>query len=348
MPLEASEIENLKAWVLEFIVSLRKLVSKPTIRKNVEHKLLDLIEGRIKISVWKVEWNKGVFGVEIDLFKEEWIDTISVDEWTYEDWQYPEDLSDKEYWDYNASELFRLRHGTKTVYPFEDSGPSTDYNDPDFTMRFVNSILGKDPTEKARDYITTHTRVILERRISTPQIIAKMRRICLSNDVKDELTTKLGNFSDLSEEDKCRVISKFFYLIGFEVFPIELLKKEERFKEWNNKPHVDVVAYYYNTIYLVEESKDFSKTRFYKFFSSTLEVLHFEKIIWDFKNHSTIYFIVLGTLSAGIEIPDSLKVINIKLTDFKTYFDNILNQDPELPQFSKSLTEIYKKLYLNQ
>jgi len=164
----------------------------------------------------------------------------------------------------------------------------------------------------------------------------------------DETTVDISKFrgKSLDDGEKSEIIAECFYLLGFEVFPIENLKNKEPFKLLHQIRHVDVVAYYppINTIYLIEEKKKFQSIHFAKFETSIIELL---KDFIDLQHKLTIHFVIIGNLSSKLKLPERISVIKLSHDEFEDFFKKMLQFNPSNIEFSRYFEGFYKKLKLD-
>lgn len=334
-------------WGKKFIGELRKEIQEPRDRRFIWPSLIEILESPVHVVFWAVEYSKNEKELMIDFFKEN-LDEVEFKEWNYEDWKEPkkfENLHNKAERNFEAEMDFNFvwKYGPDENMTEWESGyyPKT----PRLSYEKHISILSLDPTEAARQFIQSDIKRELERRIKTPIINAKIRRINLSDDERVNYIKQANNFASLNEVDKCKLISHFFYLLGFETFPLEVLKGFHQFKEFQSKTHVDVIAYYYplNLIYLIEEKNRFSKTTFYKLFTSDLERL---SDYIDLSKNLLKKYVIIGSISPGIEIPETIDLINIRQQDFLRYYRRMVATYPESNYYLSLLPKMYKVLKL--
>lgn len=333
-------------WGKNFISELRKQSKISKNQQIIPPELSNILQEQVKVVLWKdLKFRK----TTIDIFRNPGFDEIEINP----DYHLilPPDFDDlpvidQDYWHMQDAKSFDTRYGART-HKNEFGDEWDEIITPDYSTGFSFNIFNIESDQMAKDFISKLTRELLERRTKTPINNAKIRLVCLNTTQKEDIIKKIRNLKGqkLTDEEKSVIIAKFFYFLGFEVFPIEELKHFQQFKDFQNKSHVDVIAYYppINTIYLIEEIRKFGSTQFYKFDTPILKRL--QNFI-DSEYKLTEHFIIIGKISDDIKLPDRISVINIKHGELEHYCSQILNINPEEKEFLDLLREIYKKLKL--
>ena len=136
------------------------------------------------------------------------------------------------------------------------------------TINLRNDFLDQDPVKLIKKLIDKEILSKLKVLTTNHQYQRAINRISLlkDNEVEDIIEFLDSDWSKINDSSKCEQFTKIFYLLGFEVIPIESLLAHRKFKEFNNLSHPELIAYDLNSNYILlfEELTKFSKEFLFK------------------------------------------------------------------------------------
>lgn len=102
-----------------------------------------------------------------------------------------------------------------------------------------------------------------------------------------------SEWSEIEESTKCEKFTKIFYVLGFEVIPIENLLSHRNFKDLNNLSHPELIAYDPNSNYILlfEELAKFDKKYLYKKDAVQKIIVRFNNLFY-IENRKIDYLII--------------------------------------------------------
>ena len=81
--------------------------------------------------------------------------------------------------------------------------------------------------------------------------LSRSRKGIVGSEEIKNIISALSKFKDYDDETKAEILTKIFWIIGFETVNLEKLKNLAEYKELNNIPHVDFFAYLFSEKILV-------------------------------------------------------------------------------------------------
>ena len=199
--------------------------------------------------------------------------------------------------------------------------------------------LSSTPKDKALIFVQKHLIHNQQRDVFNAFFkLSEIRRAVIGVDGVEEIQTNLLKLKGMIDKDKASLLSKALWVMGFEVVNLEELKEKPQFKELQQIPHVDLIAFLIHERVLVAiEEGEMNKERWYKLHTleETLKTLGFfgEKKDWQ------VSFVAIGRKSKGIEhLEGNVQVISLD------YFQQILSEYIKQKSWAPALSAIRKIL----
>ncbi len=145
--------------------------------------------------------------------------------------------------------------------------------------------------------------------------------------------TNIRNFLDsdwtgLNDDIKTKMLSKIFFLLGFETIPIELLLHNPKYSEFNNMAHPEMIIYDINSnnIVLIEELTKLEKESLYKVNITRSVIKKFSSFFP--KSNRKIYYLIIVNKPITIDLDHyNFKERVILKEDLSNKLKEIFNPD---------------------
>lgn len=216
-----------------------------------------------------------------------------------------------------------------------------------FSKSYDKNIFEKDPKEQARIAVQEDLIEKLPKKLLDIHLNAiELRQKCFGKAKIEEFLASLKKLKSLREDEKSHLISDAFWLLGFEVFNLEMLKNLKEYKKLNNMPHVDVLAFFFpGKVLIAVEEGEINKERWFKKDSldSTLNLFGLRTSDW--RN----YILMIGKTSSGVSfLKDAPRCVTYE--QFFNAVNNVIKKTrwaPNLGALESLLGENYKNISKN-
>lgn len=187
---------------------------------------------------------------------------------------------------------------------------------------FSKEVFEADPRLVAKSFVLKHLiRQDQRKNLHNFFNLSQFRIGSVGNENVESLIDTFSNFKSLKDVEKADVISKAFWMMGFEVLNLEQLMQITEYSKLKSMPHVDVIAVIHPQKILVSiDEGEMNKERWYKIncLESILDLLGFlgKKEDWN------IIHLAIGRKSKGITfLEGKVQVINLEqfTETFKTF-----------------------------
>jgi len=288
-------------WFKKFLKSYRSIVDS----NFPEDKSMFPLYPPIDVSVYLIDDVKGILPQVVVFFES------GFEEWPASDAVMTNDV--KINWEKNPDELEEMNRNieiqTKWHETFYD-----EIQHPGVVMQeaFKREIFLSKPSDIAMIYIQKH--LIHEKQKEQFENFLKLselRKSIIGVEKFKEFESKLAMIQNMKDQEKADILSRVFWLMGFEVINLERLREIPQYKGLNERPHVDLIAVLLSEKLLVAvDEGEMNKERWYKLYSLdyTLKTLGFlgEKKDWQ------VSFVAIGRKSKGVEyLEGSVQVISL-------------------------------------
>lgn len=213
-----------------------------------------------------------------------------------------------------------------------------------FSESFSKDILREGPKNRAQIAVQEDLIENVPLRLSDGHLeTIRLRLRTLGKDNIERFLTDIKNLRNFKEEEKSCLISKAFWILGFEVLNLEKLKHLSDYKELGYMPHVETLAFFLpgRVIVAIEEG-EISKETWYKkdTLDSTLNLLNLRRGDWS------NYLLMVGKVSRGIVyLKDAPRCITYE--QFFNAINDVVREKkwaPHLRALESILGESYKNI----
>lgn len=295
-------------WFKTFIKEYRSIIKEKY--ENYEYRFL--FYQPIEIHAYLIDDKKGIFPdvvlyvIFIDEDNEQFLsDDVFIIE---KDIEWPEDFDNL----YGYEKEFAYWETENATFK-ESSWPISSIR-----LSYSKSIFESNPKDRAEILVNEHFISGFERSLVKKHMekcIIRMKNLGVGSIT--QLISQLENIQNIvNDEDIANLISKTFWILGFEILNLEKLKHHDEYKKLNNIAHVDVIALLPNDKILVAiEEGTINKDRWYKLstLNATLEQLDIEEDDW------TSIIIMIGKESRGV----SYLTGNVRKISHEDFFEII-------------------------
>lgn len=297
---------KVRDWFKTFIEEYRKFIKE----EYEEHKHVFPFYQPVEIHVYLIEDDKSIFPdvllyvIFIDEENEEFLsDDIFIFEKKIE---WPDNFNDLDGYEKQIA-FWEVEHET-----FKESSIPFSL----MHLSFSKSIFKSNPKDQARilvheNFLRGFERSLVEKHMQK----CILRNKGLGNENIEQILYQLENIQNIrNDEEKACLISKIFWLLGFEILNLEEMKHIEEFNQLNSIPHVDVLAFLpFDKILVAIEEGPIEKNRWYKLSSvgTTLKNISIEESKW------TIINIMIGRVSSGVSYLEG----NVRKINYEDFFN---------------------------